>query len=411
MPGIIIVGQQFGDEGKGKVVDYYAENANMVVRYAGGPNAGHTLIANGRKTVLRLIPSGILHEKVSCVLGNGMVIDPVVLQEEFRALDDAGVNWKDRVVISPQAHVIMPYHIQADTYRENKASVKIGTTKKGIGPCYEDKVSRRGIRVVDLVDVKESELVRNRQRWMRAEDIEESEEKMWQAEYELCNYVKQAVSILIPYIADTPGLINQALKDGKNVLFEGAQGTELDIDHGTYPFVTSSSAVSGGACTGSGVGPTKINKVIGITKAYTTRVGEGPFATELNNEIGEHLRRVGNEYGSVTGRPRRVGWLNLQDLKYACMVNGTTGLAITKLDILSGLSSISVSTSYHEDTVNLKTFEGWTEDLSSAKKFSDLPKNAQKYIEYIESCVEVPVCLISVGADRDSTILTRDAFI
>lgn len=410
MPGLVVVGLQFGDEGKGKVVDYYAENADMVVRYAGGPNAGHTLIANGRKTVLRLIPSGVLHEKVSCVLGNGMVIDPFVLQGEFRALDDAGVDWKNRIVLSSQAHVIMPYHIQVDAYRESKASVKIGTTKKGIGPCYEDKVSRRGIRVVDLVDVKEPELIKNRQRWMRAEDIEESEKEMWQAEDELCNYLKKAREILIPYIIDTPVLVNLALNAGKNVLFEGAQGTELDIDHGTYPFVTSSSAISGGACTGSGVGPTKINKVIGITKAYTTRVGEGPFPTELNNEIGEHLRRVGNEYGSVTGRPRRVGWLNLQDLKYACMVNGTTGLAITKLDILSGLSSISVCTSY-EDTVNLKTFEGWTEDLSSAKKFSDLPKNAQKYIEYIESCVEVPVCLISVGADRDNTILTRDAFI
>lgn len=403
MSGIVIVGLSFGDEGKGRVVDYYAKDADMVVRYAGGCNAGHTLVVNGKKTILRQVPSGILNPNSICVMAQGMVIDPMVFASEIKALREAGIKLEDRLIVSDDAHVIMPYHIQVDVSHEDKLKNKIGTTKKGIGPCYEDKISRRGVRIKDLYSLNLDDVLYIRNRWMRAEDISESDDEMLTAEKELSEFLKMAVVIFAPFIANTSMLINNQLKTGRKVLFEGAQGTMLDIDHGTYPYVTSSSTISGGACTGSGVGPTNFDKVIGVTKAYTTRVGGGPFLTELNDEVAEHLRKVGNEFGSVTGRPRRVGWLNLEDLKYACMINGTTELAITKLDVLSGLPSISV-----KNSEGLKIFDGWNEDLSSVRKFSDLPKNAQKYIRYIESFVEVPACLISVGADRDHIIVMND---
>ncbi|HVI41294.1 MAG TPA: adenylosuccinate synthase [Anaerovoracaceae bacterium] len=418
MPGLIVVGLQFGDEGKGKVVDYYAENADMVVRYAGGANAGHTLVVNGKKTILRLIPSGILNPNAVCVMAQGMAIDPLVLASEIKALREADIKVDGRLFLSDKASLIMPYHLEIDQLRE-RGSNKLGTTKKGIGPTYEDKVSRRGLRLEALRDIDKAwdQLWNSFYYWTTAYKGQLNNPLMSTQRM----YMSEAADALLPFLTDTTTMVNAALKNRQNVLFEGAQGTMLDIDHGTYPYVTSSSAIAGGACTGAGVGPTRINKVIGITKAYTTRVGEGPFDTELTDELADQIRTKGHEFGSVTGRPRRVGWLDLLDLKYACMVNGTTALAITKLDILSGLPSIlicnnkGIGTDFKTDeTQDVRTYEtlpGWEEDLTHAKKFSDLPKNAQRYVEYIESFLETPVCLISVGADRNNTIITRDAFV
>lgn len=401
---IVIVGQQFGDEGKGKIVDILAEESYMVVRFAGGPNAGHTLVVNGKKTVLRLIPSGILHKNTVCVMAQGMVIDPFVLRDELHALDEAGISYRGRLFISDAAHLIMPYHIQEDKDREASTSNPIGTTKKGIGPTYEDKVARRGIRLGDLRNLEKALNV--------ADQTNINHYKALLGSREALNvYLTVARDIIVPFLADTSTLINDAVRAKKNVLFEGAQGTLLDIDHGTYPYVTSSSAVAGGACIGSGVGPTRINKVIGITKAYSTRVGEGPFETEFAGDIAHRIREAGNEYGSVTKRPRRVGWLDLPALKYAAQVNGLDGLAVTKLDTLSHakMKRFWVRSEFDAcggklNQPDLKLVDGWEEDLSQAKTLKDLPENTRRYLQMIEDEVGVPVVMVSVGADRAQTI-------
>lgn len=385
----VIVDQSWGDCGKGRVIDYLAKDVGVVVRFGGGPNAGHTLNVNGEKFIFRLIPSGILHDHVKCVLAQGMVIDPLVLAEEIKTLTERGIRLDGRLFVSNKAHVIMPQHKEQDA--DSEISSKIGTTKKGVGPAYMDKAQRTGLRMHDFIF--------NRSRYTR--DLVE------------------AKTLIRQYVTDTTYLVNSFISSGEDVLFEGAQGTLLDIDHGTYPYVTSSNAVAGGACTGAGVGPTMIDEVIGITKAYVTRVGEGPFPTEMAGKEADDLRESGNEYGSVTKRPRRVGWLDLPLLKYACMVNGATELAITKLDILSGMDKIKVCVSYGVegefisdvapyDLAQAKPvyeeLDGWTEDISDVMHFDNLPENAQKYIEFIENRVGITIRYISVGPERDQMI-------
>lgn len=409
MSSIVVVGAQWGDEGKGKIVDILAEDSYMVVRFAGGPNAGHTLVVNGKKTVLRLIPSGILHKNTICVMSQGMVIDPLVLKDELQALAEAGVDVKDRLFISDAAHLIMPYHIEIDKVRESRSNNIIGTTKKGIGPVYEDKVARRGIRLGELKNTAGAFVIANNNflHWTLSG-------------YELnlpsnlVSYLDTAADIILPFLTDTSAMVNKAIKNKENVLFEGAQGTLLDVDHGTYPYVTSSSAIAGGACTGAGVGPSRINTVLGITKAYSTRVGLGPFETEVEGALADLIRKVGNEYGSVTKRPRRVGWLDLPALKYAAQVNGLDGLVVTKLDTLSqlGLKEFYVRTSFEAgkklDEPKLQLVNGWEEDLSQAKSLIDLPYNTRKYLAMIENEVEVPICMASVGPERSQTICVNN---
>jgi adenylosuccinate synthase len=409
MSTVVVVGAQWGDEGKGKIVDLLAENSHMVVRYAGGPNAGHTLVVNGKKTVLRLIPSGILHKDTICVMSQGMVIDPLVLNDELQALTESGIDFKGRLFISDAAHLIMPYHIEIDKTRESRIINPIGTTKKGIGPVYEDKVARRGIRLGELKDVFEAFKIANNSflHWTLAG-------YHLGLASNLMPYLQKAADIIVPFLIDTSKLINDAIRLKKKVLFEGAQGTLLDVDHGTYPYVTSSSAIAGGACTGTGVGPSRINKVLGITKAYSTRVGAGPFPTEIEGELADRIRTVGNEFGSVTKRPRRVGWLDLPALKYAAQVNGLDGLVVTKLDTLSqlGLQRFYVRTNFDHgvrlDEPKLQLVDGWEEDLSQAKSLTDLPYNTRSYLEMIENEVEVPVWMASVGPERSQTISVVD---
>ena len=429
MSAIAIVGAQWGDEGKGKVVDIYMESADMVVRYAGGPNAGHTVVVGDDKLIVRLIPSGILHQGVPCVLGQGMVVDPIVLVEEIDQLKQRGLSDVERrLVISDRAHLILPYHIEIDGLREASAgSGAIGTTKKGIGPAYEDKARRNGIRVGDLRDRKWLE-----QRIQSALDAWAPIMRALGGEVPTVDSIVSPLlplaARLLPMVANTSKLVSGAIRDGKRVMLEGAQGTLLDIDHGTYPFVTSSSAVSGGACTGAGIGPTELDAVIGVTKAYTTRVGGGPFPTELDDEVGRHMQKVGNEYGSVTKRPRRCGWVDLPGLRYAARVNGLSGLAITKLDVLTGLERILACVAY--DTPDGRTddlpidwigrsseirpvyeqFPGWSAPLAAARTLGDLPETAQKYLKFIEDQVGVPAYLIGVGPRRDETILTKNPF-
>lgn len=400
MSGTILIGNFWGDEGKGRVIDYYSKDADYVIRTGSGCNAGHTIIVNGEKFVTRLIPSGILHDKVKCVLAQGMVIDPFVLIQEIEYFKQ-NFTLSERLLISCDAHLVLPYHKEIDIAREEKASNKIGTTKNGIGPAYEDKVGRRGIRFKDLFDRDKLVLkIESNLQYWNLSHINSND---------LVNSLVNIFNELKEYITDNiPEIINQALDNGENVLFEGAQGTLLDIDHGTYPYVTSSSAIAGGACTGVGVGPTKIDQVIGIFKAYTTRVGEGPFPTEIAGSIADHLKSVGREFGSVTGRPRRVGWLSIPDLKYSCMVNGVSKLAITKLDVLSGLDTllICIEQNLKSKTHRLDylTFKGWTEDISKVRKFDDLPQAAKEYLDFIQSKLKIPFEIISVGPDRNDLI-------
>jgi adenylosuccinate synthase len=426
MSAVVIVGAQWGDEGKGKIVDLYTESADVVVRFAGGPNAGHTLVVGDEKIVVRLVPSGILRARAKCVMAQGMVVDPAVLVAEIDTLEARGYATHGRLFVSDLSHLILPYHRLIDGLREAAAAdeQKIGTTKKGIGPCYEDKAARRGIRMGDLADLGdvEKKLARSRAAWAPvARDLGGELPEVSAMMEELGRVAPR----LLPLVADTGALVDAAIRKGERVMFEGAQGTLLDLDHGTYPFVTSSSAVAGGACVGAGVGPTRIKRVLGITKGYATRVGEGPFPTELSNEIGERLRVAGGEFGSVTGRPRRTGWLDLPVLRYAARVNGLDGLAVTKLDVLSGLDTIDVCVAY--DTPAGRTTElpirsvsevrpvyeswpGWKESLSGARTIGDLPVAAQKYVAFLESAVGVPIFLVSVGPRRDETIVLRDAF-
>lgn len=419
----IIVGAQWGDEGKGKIVDLLSEKADIVARYQGGANAGHTIVADGTKYVLHLIPSGILQDDVQCVIGNGVVIDPVALMEEIAILESLGISIAGRLFISHKAHVIMPYHKLLDKAKEESAgaSKSIGTTGRGIGPCYIDKFNRTGIRIVDLL---------NRDTFaekLRATIAEKNQVLTKIYDKEQLN-VEQIVTEYVefdkkidPYITDTTLLLNNAVREGKNILMEGAQGALLDVDHGTYPFVTSSNPTSGGACTGLGVPPTAIHSVMGVVKAYSTRVGNGPFPTELHNDIGEHLRKNGHEFGATTGRPRRCGWLDLVALKYSVMINGITEIALTKMDVLDDFPAIDIAVAYIHNGKKLKSFpadcdtldnltleyvtmEGWNESLASCKHYDDLPENAKKYIRYIEDFVGVPVTIVSTSPDREGTI-------
>ena len=423
MPAIVLVGAQWGDEGKGKATDLLGDTVDYVVRYQGGNNAGHTVVIGSEKYALHLLPSGILSPNVVPVIGNGVVIDPAVLLDEIRGLDARGIN-TSKLVISTNAHLITPYHRTIDKVSERfLGKPKIGTTGRGIGPAYADKISRIGIRVQDLFDrsILEQKLegalndknqvltkVFNRKNMSVAEILEE--------------YLAYA-EILRPYVADTSLLLDKALKAGKTVLLEGSQGTLLDVDHGTYPFVTSSNPTAGGACTGSGIGPKAITRVIGIVKAYTTRVGSGPFPTELLDDDGDKLRTIGHEYGTTTGRNRRCGWYDAPIARYAVRINGLTDFFLTKLDVLTGWEKIPVCVAYdvdgtrHDELPASQTdfhhakpiyeyLPGWKEDISKARTLSDLPKNAQDYVKYLEEISGAPMSAIGVGPGRDETIVT-----
>ncbi|WP_437278614.1 adenylosuccinate synthase [Sorangium sp. So ce375] len=426
MTAIVIVGAQWGDEGKGKVVDLYTESADLVVRYAGGPNAGHTLVVGGEKLIVRLIPSGILRANARCVMAQGMVVDPGVLVAEIDAVEARGCSTQGRLFVSDRAHLILPFHPLIDSLREANAAdgVRLGTTKRGIGPCYEDKASRRGARLGDLRDMKRlAQLVsRSLEAWTPTLRALGGEPPSLDA---ILDELTPLAKRITPLLADTSQLIDGALRRGERVLLEGAQGTLLDIDHGTFPFVTSSSAIAGGACVGAGVGPTRIRRVLGLAKAYCTRVGEGPFPTELDGPLGERLRSVGGEYGSVTGRPRRTGWLDLPALRYAARVNGLDGIALTKLDVLTGMPELKVCVAYDTPSGRtrefpideiatakpvLETVAEWGESIDSARSMTELPAAARHYVELVEKETGVPVDVVSVGADRDATIVRRNAF-
>ncbi|MFA9470380.1 MAG: adenylosuccinate synthase [Deltaproteobacteria bacterium] len=424
MSALVVVGAQWGDEGKGKVVDLYAPYADLVVRYAGGANAGHTLVVGGEKQILHLIPSGILHEQTRCVVGQGTVIDPAVFLKEIEALNERGVATQGRLLVSQRAHVVLPHHKLIDELREKKSGGAIGTTKRGIGPCYEDKVARRGVRMGDLLHAERlrRNLDANLECWRPvAEDLGGT----LPTTDDIVKQYAELGELLRAYIGDAAAIIRASIQDGEKILLEGAQGTMLDIDNGTYPFVTSSNAVAGGACAGAGIGPTHIRSAIGIAKAYTTRVGGGPFPTELDNETGQRLRDAGAEYGSTTGRPRRCGWLDLVALRHAVAVNGLSELAITKLDVLSALPELEICVAYELDGERLtyppyerveavqpiyETLEGWSEDLISCRSRSDLPPAAQRYLARIEQEVGCRVGVVSVGPDREDTADLRDPF-
>jgi adenylosuccinate synthase len=395
----------------------------MVVRFGGGPNAGHTLVVGGEKLVVRLIPSGILRPETVCVLAQGMVIDPVSLVTELDELERRGIATKGRLFISDRAHVILPYHVLVDGLREGQKTA-IGTTKRGVGPCYEDKMARRGI---PLGAFREPSRLRELALRAMADWAPVIVALGGQALPidEVLATIEAARVRLAPLLVDTQLMVEREVRAGKKVVFEGAQGTLLDVDHGTYPFVTSSTPTAGGACVGAGIGPTRLDEVVGLVKAYTTRVGGGPFPTELHDDIGERIRRVGAEFGSVTGRPRRTGWLDLPALRYAVRVNGLDGLAITKLDVLTGLDEVNVCVGYQTaagvtsdfplnelDTAVpvYKTFPGWKEDLSAARSLADLPAAARAYLAFIEQEAMCPVILVSVGPGREETIALRDVF-
>jgi adenylosuccinate synthase len=419
----VVVGAQWGDEGKGKIVDLYTEYADVVVRYAGGANAGHTLVVGDEKVVVHLMPSGILRPQTHCVVGQGMVLDLAVLCEEIDDLAKRGVSSEGRLHVSNRAHVILPYHKLVDSLREARVGA-LGTTKRGIGPAYEDKAARRGIRMLDLArpDAFREKVVQNLAAW--APVIRDLGGEVPEGR-PMADDVLVWGERLAPYSCDASRLLHDEIRAGKNVLFEGAQGTLLDLDQGTYPFVTSSSAVAGGACTGAGIGPTLIDHVIGITKAYTTRVGEGPFPTELQGDDAEKLRTAGAEFGATTGRPRRVGWLDVAALRLAVRVNGMTGLAVTKLDVLSGTAKIRVCVAYRLDGKELDEIPldrlddavpvydevpGWTATLSAVRAWDDLPEATRRYVERIESWTGCPVFLASVGARRTETFVLTNPF-
>jgi adenylosuccinate synthase len=424
MTAVVIVGAQWGDEGKGKIVDLYTESADLVVRYAGGPNAGHTLVVGDEKIIVRLIPSGILRPSARCVMAQGMVVDPGVLVSEIDALEARGYATSGRLLVSDRAHLILPFHPMVDALRESAANNRLGTTKRGIGPCYEDKAARRGARVGDLRNMKRmSELV--------AHSL-----GAWTPVIRALGGAPPALDAILaeldplaariaPLLTDTSLLIDAALRKGERVIVEGAQGTLLDLDHGTFPYVTSSSAVAGGACVGAGIGPTRIKRVLGLVKAYCTRVGGGPMPTELQNELGERLRAAGVEFGSVTGRPRRTGWLDLPALRYAARVNGLDGIALTKLDVMTGMPELKVCVAYQTLSGTTRelpiddlgaaipvyeTLSPWTETLAEARSMRELPAAARDYIELIEREGGVPIDVVSVGPRRDATIVLRNAF-
>lgn len=413
MTTVVIVGAQWGDEGKGKIVDLLTPFSDFVVRYQGGANAGHTLVIGNEKTVLHLIPSGILHKRVKCVIGNGVVVDPEVCLSEIDGLKSRGYLSNDsELLISLNAHVVLPYHKTIDQLRESRAAdSKIGTTGRGIGPCYEDKVARSGIRMCDLID---KDILRERLEAIMPEKNLYIEKILGGKSEDIGDIYKKYFEFggrLKKYVCDTVPVLNAALLAKKKLLFEGAQGSALDIDHGTYPFVTSSTTVAAGAASGSGIGPTAIDEVIGVTKAYSTRVGSGPFPTELCDATGVWLRKNGSEFGATTGRPRRCGWLDLEALRRSKMVNGLTGLALTKLDILSGLSKINACTEYDSDGKPVyKEFAGWNKELKGVKSLSGLPKEARTYLDFIESSLGLPIKLLSLGPERDSGVILENPF-
>ncbi|MGB9792795.1 MAG: adenylosuccinate synthase [Thermacetogeniaceae bacterium] len=426
MSCIVIVGAQWGDEGKGKVTDYLARKADVVVRYQGGNNAGHTVVIGSQKFRLHLIPSGILYPDKKCIIGNGMVVDPEVLFEELDDLAAQGVRGA-RLYISDRAHLLLPCHKRLDEAEEDaRGNQKIGTTRRGIGPAYVDKVSRVGLRTGELLEPGWEDYV---------SQLIERKNVVLERLYglpgfdprEIVEWLRPYADRMRPMIADTSLLLSRFLAEGKNVLFEGAQGTLLDLDHGTYPFVTASSPVAGGACIGSGIGPTAIDRVLGVCKAYLTRVGEGPFPTELLGADGDDLRQRGMEFGTTTGRPRRCGWLDLVMLRYAVRVNGMSGLIITKLDVLDHLPKIRLCVSYRWRGEVLEEFpaslrvlrecepvyeelDGWQEDTSGARRLEDLPAAARKYLERISEVLGIPVVMVSVGPERQQTIIIEDVF-
>ncbi len=428
MPGIVIVGTQWGDEGKGKIVDLLAERARMAVRFQGGNNAGHTLVVDGKKFISHLIPSGILQKK-TCVLGNGMVVDPAELIREMDELESMGIAvTPDNLLVSDRAHLIMPYHKAVDIAREClRGGTKIGTTGRGIGPCYEDKAGRRGIRFVDLlnpntfrerVHAAAGEKNHLLSGYLKAAPVNPDE-----IIGEYLEYAKR----LAPYVKDTAVLVEEAAAQGANILFEGAQGTHLDIDHGTVPFVTSSNTVAGNACAGSGVGPRRVNGVLGIVKAYTTRVGRGPFPTELFDEVGDRIQRVGAEFGATTGRRRRCGWLDMVQLKASVRLNGLTGFCVTKLDVLDGLSELSICTAYTHKGETLREFPadlevlagcvpvyethpGWDTPTVDAQDFNALPASARAYLRRVEELMGIPLQIVSTGPGRTQTMELQDVF-
>ncbi|MGE5488402.1 MAG: adenylosuccinate synthase [bacterium] len=422
MSNIIVLGAQWGDEGKGKVIDLFSEQFDIVARYQGGHNAGHTVWIGDRKMILKLIPSGILRPDKQAVIGNGVVIDPAALIEEMANLEAAGIQVAGRLFISSRAHVILPLHRMAERLSESRPDRAIGTTSRGIGPCYEDKIGRRGIRMADLIDAEE---------FTRSFEALAGDKEILRAAFNLGEPLDTAAirdeyraygERLAPMVCDTSVLLNRAMDAGKRVLFEGAQGTMLDIDHGTYPFVTSSSAGAGGACTGTGVPPTRIDAVIGVSKTYITRVGGGPFPTEAHGPEGETLRKLGNEFGAVTGRPRRCGWFDVPLLRYTAMINGFDSLLLTKLDVLDTFETIPVCTEYRlcgrkldEMPATVKAMEsvetvyenlpGWQTSTAGIKRWEDLPARAKDYIAFLSERVGVEVGGVSTGPERSETVI------
>jgi adenylosuccinate synthase len=419
---LCVLGAQWGDEGKGKIVDLLTPRFEIVARYQGGHNAGHTVYVNGTKFVLRLIPSGILHPGITCVIGNGVVVDPTALFAEVDELARNGVEVGSRLVVSDKAHLILPYHRDLDLLSEaRRGERKIGTTSRGIGPAYEDKIARRGIRVGDLADPKGLEANIRDNVTARNRLVHDSTMDWRQVFDELMERAKR----LRPLVRDVSLLLSDEMRAGKSVLFEGAQGTLLDIDHGTYPYVTSSNASVGGVCTGLGIGPRSIGAVLGVVKAYTTRVGEGPLPTELSGEMGQRLRDSGNEYGAVTGRPRRCGWYDAVAVRYGVRINGLDALALTKLDVLDGLERIDICTSYRCGSRTLTEFPsdigqlaacepvyesmpGWSQPTKGVRRYGDLPEKARHYIARLEEVTGVAAAVISTGSERDETILRED---
>ncbi|WP_096272199.1 adenylosuccinate synthase [Paucisalibacillus globulus] len=427
MSSVVVVGTQWGDEGKGKITDYLSQHAEVVARYQGGNNAGHTIKFDGITYKLHLIPSGIFFKDKLCVLGNGMVIDPKAFLDEISYLHEHHVS-TDNLRISNRAHVILPYHIRLDHLQEEaKGEDKIGTTRKGIGPAYMDKAARTGIRIADLLD-KESFRIKLEQNLMEKNRIFE---KLYEVEplhiEEIFEEYYEYGQRIAKYVCDTSVILNDSLDGGKRVLFEGAQGVMLDIDQGTYPFVTSSNPTAGGVTIGSGVGPTKIKHVVGVSKAYTTRVGDGPFPTELNNEIGNQIREVGREYGTTTGRPRRVGWFDSVVVRHARRVSGITDLSLNSIDVLTGIETLKICVAYQYKGKVMEEFPaslsiladcepiyeempGWSEDITGVKSLDELPINARRYLEKITELTQIPLTIFSVGPDRTQTNVVRDVY-
>jgi len=430
MSTLVVVGSQWGDEGKGKITDLLSEEADIIIRYQGGCNAGHTVVMGDKQFIFHLIPSGILHKGVKCLIGNGVVIDPESLLQEIENLKEKNIEIENNLLIDFKAHVVLPYHKTLDELKETRRGKdKIGTTQRGIGPAYVDKIARTGIRMIDLIDEKflpkklENNLNEKDTIFQRlyGRKISNQEKK------DILKKYRKYGQLLKRYVTDVSLYLNQAINENKKVLFEGAQGTLLDVDHGTFPYVTSSNPIAGGACTGTGVGPTKIDKVMGITKAYTTRVGRGPFPTEMQGELEEYTRQKGGEFGATTGRPRRCGWFDAVLVNYAVRINGMDSMVLTKIDVLSDFEQIKICTSYkyneemiEEFPVNLEILqncipvyeelEGWKGDISQITKYRDLPQQLKNYIKRIEELVKTKVIIVSVGPKRSQTIIREKVF-